>query len=72
MIHDPKDLADHSLHDLVTEAITDIHAIKSAVLEGGVDIHELEDWNDLEILLAEISCRREALLVRRPATRRRR
>lgn len=67
MIHDPKDLADHSLHDLVVEAITDIHAIKSAVLERGVDIHGLEDWKDLEILLDEISRRQEALHVGRRA-----
>jgi uncharacterized protein YqeY len=65
MIHDPKGLADHSLHDLVVEAITDIHAIKSAVLERDVDIHELEDWKDLEILLEEVSRREEALHVRR-------
>jgi hypothetical protein len=72
MIHDPKDLADHSYRDLVEEVLEDVHVLKSAILAGGSRAHELDEWKDLDVLLAEISQRNQALHVELDMIRRER
>jgi hypothetical protein len=72
LIHDRKDLADHTYRDLVDEVLEDVHVIKSAILEGGSRAHELDEWKDLDVLLAEISQRNQALHVELDTIRRER